>query len=38
MKYKKKKEKLKARISHYERTYTNESDIRSHKRPGSQTK
>lgn len=38
MKHKKKLQKLVARISHYERVFTSEADIRAHKRPGSQKK
>jgi hypothetical protein len=36
MKYKRKLARLKARIKHYETTYTSEQDVRSHKKPGSQ--
>lgn len=38
MKHKKKLQKLATRISHYERVFTNEADIRAHKKPGSQKK
>lgn len=31
-----KKRRLQARIKHWETSYTNEADVRSHKKPGSQ--